>query len=168
MSSDELFQEAYRLSVLEEKHKEAIALCKKALALDPNNNKALVYLGMLLSDYGSDEEKAEARDHFITAINNVTDEKQLCDSGFEESALHHLAIWEWEHDHLTVAALLFLTDIATCQSKESYDYLMTVCAELAPEDLPDLKIVFSKVFQFSNEHSRPHVSGPVRNALSEP
>jgi tetratricopeptide (TPR) repeat protein len=155
MSSDELFLEAYRLSVVEQQHKEAIVLCKKALELDPTNNKARVYLGMLLADYGNDEEKAEAREHFIKAINNITDEKQLCDSGFEESALHHLAIWEWEHEGLAVAALLFLTDIATCHSKESYDYLMTICGELAPEAFPDLKIVFSKIFQFSNYHSRP-------------
>jgi len=160
MSSDELFLEAYRLNVVEEKHKEAIALCKNALELEHTNNKARVYLGMLLADYGNDEEKAEARVHFIKAINSVTDEKRLCDSGFEESALHHLAIWEWEREELAVAALLFLTDVATCGSKESYDYLMTVCAELSPEVLPDLNMIFSKVFHLSNYHSEPHSAAP--------
>jgi tetratricopeptide (TPR) repeat protein len=46
---DDLFNEAYKLEVLEEKPREAIELCRRALELDPDNYRVRVFLGMLLA-----------------------------------------------------------------------------------------------------------------------
>lgn len=96
MSGDELFDQAYRLNVVEEDHAAAIITCRKAVEIQPTNFRARIYLGMLLSDYGGEEESAEARKHFLDAITAVANADEFCDNWFEESGLHHLAAWHWK------------------------------------------------------------------------
>ena len=59
--ADDLFAEAYRLSVVDEKHQEAIKICRRVLTADSNNYRNRVFLGMLLSDYGTAQEKEESQ-----------------------------------------------------------------------------------------------------------
>jgi len=41
--ADDLFAEAYRLSVVEEKHREALEICRQALTVDPSNYRIRVF-----------------------------------------------------------------------------------------------------------------------------
>ena len=122
-AADELFNRAYGLHVVDEKTREAIELCRQALEIAPDHYRARVFLGMLLDDYGNEEEKAESRQHFLEAIRRATSLSGLCDSGYEESALHHLGVWELNRDHQQNASLLFLTDALLCKSQASYERL---------------------------------------------
>jgi tetratricopeptide (TPR) repeat protein len=143
--ADELFAEAYRLSVVKEKHRQAIDICRQALTIDPNNWRVLIFLGMLLSDHGTAEEKEEARKYFMDAIALAKDNAELCDNWFEESALYHLAIWEWNHENLLAACLLFLADVLTCHSKASHGYLLKLLEELTPDTSSNIKLVLEKI-----------------------
>ncbi|HYV24165.1 MAG TPA: hypothetical protein VE969_02925 [Pyrinomonadaceae bacterium] len=147
--SDELFTDAYRLSIVHEQHRQAIDVCKQALSLDPENIRIQVFLGMLLSDYGTSEEKRESRGYFLKAISLAKDIDEICDNWFEESALHHLAIWEWNHDEFIAASLLFLANYLICKSKESFNFLSQLIAELTPDAASDLKTVLSKISQLT-------------------
>ncbi len=143
--ADDLFAQAYGLSVVDEKHREAIDVCRQALTVDPNNWRSRVFLGMLLSDHGTAEEKEEARKYFMDAIALVKDKAELCDNWYEESALHHLAIWEWNHENQLDACVLFLADVWTCRSKASYGYLLKLLGELTPKTSADMEIVLAKI-----------------------
>jgi len=143
--ADDLFAEAYRLSVVEEKHREAIDICREALTVDADNFRIRVFLGMLLSDYGTTEEKEESREYFMDAIAVAKNNAQLCDNWFEESALHHLAIWKWNHENRFDAGLLFLADVLTCRSKESYEYLIKLLDEVTPQTSSDMKLVLKNI-----------------------
>jgi hypothetical protein len=48
------FNQAFNLSVVEEKHREAIDLCRKALEVEPDNYRVLVFVGILLGDHPSE------------------------------------------------------------------------------------------------------------------
>lgn len=143
--ADKLFTEAYGLSVVDEKHREAIDICRHALTIDPNNWRVRVFLGMLLSDHGTAGEKEEARKYFMDAIALVKDNAELCDNWYEESALHHLAIWEWDHENQLDAGLLFLADVLTCRSKASYGYLLKLLDEVTPDTSSDMKLLLEKI-----------------------
>ena len=41
----------------------------------------------------------------------------LCDTWFEESAIHHLGIWEWNENHHVGACLFFLADFLACRKR---------------------------------------------------
>jgi len=143
--ADDLFAEAYRLNVVEEEHRKAIEICKKALALDANNYRIRVYLGMLLADYGTPEEKEEARQHFMDAIGSTKSNVELCDTWFEESGIHHLGIWEWNHDRFLNAYLLFLIDVFICHSKESQECLLEVRRLITPLQSSDVGSLLDKL-----------------------
>jgi len=143
--ADDLFARAYGLSVVDEKHGEAIDICREALTLDPGNWRVHVFLGMLLSDHGTTDEREEARKHFLDAIALVKTNAELCDNWFEESALHHLAIWKWNHDNVLDARLLFFADVITCGSKKSYEYLLKLLDTVSPDASSDLMLVIQKL-----------------------
>jgi tetratricopeptide (TPR) repeat protein len=143
--ADDLFAEAYGLSVVDKKHREAIDICRQALTIDPNNWRVRVFLGMLLSDHGTAEEKEESRKYFMEVIALAKDNAELCDNWYEESALHHLAIWEWDHENQLNACLLFLADVLTCRSKESYEYLIKLLDDVTPQTSADMKRVLEKI-----------------------
>lgn len=127
--ADELFNRAYGFHVVDEKTREAIELCRQALEIAPDHYHARVFLGMLLDDYGDEKEKAESRQHFVEAIKRAGSLSALCDSGYEESALHHLGVWELHRDHQQNASLLFLTDALLCKSQASYERLKELLNE---------------------------------------
>lgn len=140
--AEELFNQAYTLSVVEEKYRAAIDLCRKALELESDNYRIQVYLGMLLADHGTNEERSEGRQHLVEAIKKASSISVICDAGFEESAIHHLGIWEWSQMNHQNACLFFLTDFLTCKSTESYKYLF----ELLDDSLSaDMKILLSRL-----------------------
>ncbi len=142
--AEELFNRAYNLSVVEEKHHEAIDLCRKALEVEPENYRVLVYLGMLLCDHGTNEEMSEGRQQFVEAVKRASSVSVICDAGFEESAIHHLGIWEWSQGNYENARLFFLTDFLICKSKESYMYFF----ELLDDSLgADMKVLLSSISQ---------------------
>jgi len=152
--ADALFAKAYDLNVVEEQHEKAISICRQALELEPNNYRVRVYLGMLLSDYGTAEQQEEGRKHFLEGITVAKDNPELCDNWFEESGLHNLAIWEWKHGDRVTACLLFLADVLTCHSKESYEYLFKLIDEIIPKRSTDLKIVLAKIANLESSRSR--------------
>jgi tetratricopeptide (TPR) repeat protein len=107
---DDLFNEAYKLEVLEEKPREAIELCRRALEIEPDNYRVRVFLGMLLSDHGSAEEQSESRQHFVDAITKAQTASLFCTTWPEEAAIHHLGVWELRNNHPYAACLYFLID----------------------------------------------------------
>jgi hypothetical protein len=121
--AEELFNQAYGAQVVDERTGDAIALCRRALELDSSHYRARVFLGMLLDDFGDPEQRAESRDHFVEAIRRSPSLSALCDSGYEETAIHHLALWELDRGRRENAALLFLTDALLCKSRPSYEHL---------------------------------------------
>jgi hypothetical protein len=122
--AEELFNQAYGLAVADDQPREAIELCRKVLEMEPDHYRSRVFLGMLLDDHGNEAEKIESRQHFVEAIKRVKSLSSLCDSGYEESALHHLGIWERDRGHAQNASLLFLADALLCKSTESHEYLV--------------------------------------------
>jgi tetratricopeptide (TPR) repeat protein len=143
--AEELFNQAYKLSVVEEKHREAIELCREALKLEPDNYRVLVYLGMLLGDHGRGKEIGEARQLFVTAIEKAKSASAFCTTWPEEAAIHHLGVWEWSQDHYLEASLFFLIDSLICRNQESRRSLTQLLAE---HDLPivrDIKLVLQKI-----------------------
>jgi tetratricopeptide (TPR) repeat protein len=122
--ADELYYRAYSLDVVDEQPREAIEVCRKVLEIEPDHYLARVFLGMLLDDHGNEEEKLESRLHFVEAIKRAKSVSLLCDSGYEESALHHLGIWERDRGHAQNASLFFLANALLCKSDESYEYLV--------------------------------------------
>lgn len=122
--ADELFDKAYAAHVVDERTTDAIDLCRLALELEPDHYRARVFLGMLLDDHGGLEQRTESRGHFVEAIRRASTLKALCESGYEESAVYHLGLWEIERGHRENACLLFLTDALLCKSQASYEYLM--------------------------------------------
>jgi tetratricopeptide (TPR) repeat protein len=143
--ADDLFSQAYELNVVEEKPDEAIELCKRGLELDPDNYRIRVYLGMLLSDNGTPEEKKLARDEFIEAIKRAGDASVICDTWFEESAIYHLGIWEWDRNHHLNACLFFLADFLTCKSEGSHSNLIKILEDIDSGLAADIKLVLAKV-----------------------
>jgi tetratricopeptide (TPR) repeat protein len=117
--AEEMFNQAYHLSIVERNHREAIDLCRKALEVEPDNYRVLVFLGMLLGDHGSGEEVAEARRCFITAIEKAKSASFFCTTWPEEAAIHHLGVWEWAQGHDLNASLFFLIDSLLCKNQES-------------------------------------------------
>lgn len=143
--ADDLFSRAYELNVVEEKPYEAIELCKRALEVDPNNYRIRVYLGMLLADNGTGEEKKRARDEFIEAIKRVSNATALCDTWFEESATYHLGIWEWSQNRHLSACLFFLADFLACRSEGSYSNLIKILEEVDSGLAADIELVLAKI-----------------------
>jgi len=127
--ADELFNQAYGLHVVDESTREAIELCRRALEIEPDHYRACVFLGMLLDDYGDEDEKVESRQHFVEAIERAKSLSGLCDSGYELSALHHLGVWEQYREHNQNASLCFLTDALLCRSDRSYMHLVKLLDE---------------------------------------
>lgn len=121
--ADELFDKAYSAHVVDERTTDAIDLCRRALELEPDHYRTRVFLGMLLDDYANDEQRAESRELFVEAIKRVKSVAALCDSGYEESAVYHLGLWELERGHRENACLLFVTDALLCKSQASYERL---------------------------------------------
>jgi tetratricopeptide (TPR) repeat protein len=122
--ADELFSQAYALDVVDERPREAIDLCRKVLEIAPDHYRARVFLGMLLDDQGNEAEKLESRQQFVEAIKRAKSLSSLCDSGYEESALHHLGIWERDRGNAQNASLFFLANALLCKSQESHEYLV--------------------------------------------
>ena len=122
--ADELYYQAYSLDVVDEQPRRAIGVCRKILEIEPDHYLARVFLGMLLDDHGDEAEKLESRQHFVEAIKRAKSASVLCDSGYEESALHHLGIWERDRGHVQNASLFFLANALLCKSDESYAYLI--------------------------------------------
>lgn len=143
--AEELFNEAYKLSVVEEKHREAIDLCRKALEVEPDNYRVLVYLGILLGDHGSGEEIAEARQCFISAIEKAKSASTFCTTWPEEAAIHHLGVWEWSQGHHFEASLFFLIDSLLCKNQESSRSLNQLLAEQDLSIVRDIKLVLQKI-----------------------
>ncbi|HEV7744772.1 MAG TPA: hypothetical protein VGO56_07230 [Pyrinomonadaceae bacterium] len=144
---EELFDQAYKLSILEEKHREAIDLCRRALEIEPDNYRVLVFLGMLLGDHGNDGESeiTEARNCFITAIQKAKSASYFCTTWPEEAAIHHLGVWEWSQEHHLNAAMFFLIDAFLCNNKESSRMLAQLLAE---NDLPvarDIQFILTRI-----------------------
>ena len=127
--AEELFNQAYGLEVVDERTREAIQLCRQALEIEPDHYRARVFLGMLLDEHGNEQEKVESRQHFVEAIERATNLPELCDSGYEESALYHLGVWERYREHNQNAALCFLTDALLCKSDASYRQLVELLDE---------------------------------------
>lgn len=146
--ADKLFNQAYNWSVVEEKHREAIDLCRKALEVEPDHYRVRVYLGMLLAEHGTNEERSEGRQQFVEAIKRASNVSIICDAGFEESAIHHLGIWEWSQRNYDNASLFFLTDFLTCRSKESFTYLFELLNDSRNDSLSaDMKVLLSRISQ---------------------
>lgn len=143
--ADDLFSQAYELDVVEEKPLEAIELCKRALAVDPDNYRIRVYLGMLLADNGTTEEKKHGRDEFIEAIKRASNPAALCDTWFEESAIYHLGIWEWSQNRHLSACLFFLADFVTCKSEGSHSNLIKILEDLDSGLAADISLVLDKI-----------------------
>jgi tetratricopeptide (TPR) repeat protein len=143
--ADDLFSQAYQLLVVEEKHREAIDLCRKALEIEPDNYRVLVFLGMLLGDHGTESEIAEARNCFIIAIERAESASDFCTTWPEEAAIHHLGIWEWSQGHYSNAAVLLLIDAFLCKNAESTRCLKQLLGEV---DLPiarDIELIFKRI-----------------------
>jgi tetratricopeptide (TPR) repeat protein len=143
--TDELFNQAYNLSVVEERHREAIDLCRKALEIEPDNYRVLVFLGMLLGDHGSDNEIAESRNCLITAIEKAKSASCFCTSWPEEAAIHHLGLWEWSQGNYLNASVFFLIDSFVCKNKESSRRLTQLLGE---KDLPlarDIELILRRI-----------------------
>jgi tetratricopeptide (TPR) repeat protein len=143
--ADDLFSQAYELAVVEEQPHKAIELCKRALVLDPDNYRIRVYLGTLLADSGTPEEKKSARDEFIAAIMRSGNADVLCDTLFEESAIHNLGIWEWNEHHQLAACLFFLADFMACKSERSHSHLIKILEEIDSALAADIEVVLAKV-----------------------
>jgi tetratricopeptide (TPR) repeat protein len=122
--AEELFNRAYGLAVVDDQPREAIEVCRKALEIEPDHCRARVFLGMLLDDHGNEAEKLESRQQFVEAIKRAKSLSSLCKSGYEESALHHLGIWERNRGHAQNANLSFLANALLCKSAESFEYLV--------------------------------------------
>ncbi|HEV7744768.1 MAG TPA: tetratricopeptide repeat protein [Pyrinomonadaceae bacterium] len=143
--ADDLFSQAYKLHVVEEKHREAIDLCRKALEIEPDNYRVLVFLGMLLGDHGSESEIAEARSCFIIAIGRAKSASDFCTTWPEEAAIHHLGIWEWSQGHSSNAAVFLLIDAFLCKNDQSIRSLRQLLEEV---DLPiarDIELIFTRM-----------------------
>ena len=143
--TEELFNQAYNLSVVEERHGEAIDLCRKALEIEPDNYKVLVFLGMLLGDHGTENEIAESRNCFIAAIEKAKSASCFCTSWPEEAAIHHLGVWEWSQGNYLNASVFFLIDSFICKNKESSRRLKQLLNE---KDLPlarDLELILRRI-----------------------
>lgn len=103
----ELFDNAYSLSIVEEKHDEAIALCRKALKIEPRNYRVKVFLGMLLGDHAQNGLE-EARCLFKEAFLQSRSSSEVCSGWPEEAVLYHLGICEQKTGKVGNAQLLFL------------------------------------------------------------
>jgi tetratricopeptide (TPR) repeat protein len=143
--ADDLFNDAYKLHVLEEKHQEAIELCRRALEIEPDNYRVRIFLGMLLGDHGNPEEILESRQHFIGAIKNAEKASVFCTTWPEEAALHHLGIWELRQRHHFGSCLFFLIDYLVCGNESSYRYMVEVLADIEPGLCEDIKIVLARL-----------------------
>ena len=130
------------MHVVEERSREAIDLCRQALSLDPNHYRARIFLGMLLDDEGTGDEKDESRQHFIEAIKRVKSVKEYCASGYERTALYHLGLWELFRDNTNNASLLFLADYFLCPRDGSDRDL----SKLLDESLAE---VFKEIFRLT-------------------
>jgi len=146
-STQQLLDEAYRLSVVEEKHREAIELCRKALKIEPNNYRIQVFLGMLLGDHGTEEEIMEARHYFIAAIENAKTASCFCTTWPEEAAIHHLGAWEWARENYLNAALFFLIDSTLCNNRESARCLNQLLSENDLTMVRELKLIISRILE---------------------
>jgi tetratricopeptide (TPR) repeat protein len=143
--ADELFKEAYNLHVIEEHTNEAIERCRRALMLYPDHYRARVFLGMLLGDQKENKDVAESRQHFIEAIQRTNNTAALCNSGYEESAIHQLGIWEWGQGNYYKASLFLLLDTLLCESEASHRYLSKVLDEADPGLSSELKIILDRI-----------------------
>ncbi len=143
--AEEFFSQAYNLSIVERKHREAIDLCRKALEVEPDNFRMLVFLGMLLGDHGNGEEIAEARRCFITAIEKAKSASLFCTTWPEEAAIHHLGVWEWVQEHYLNASLFFLIDTLFCKNQESRRSLDQLLAEHDLRIVHDVQLVLQKI-----------------------
>jgi hypothetical protein len=143
--AEEFFGQAYNLSIVKRKHRKAIDLCRKALEVEPENFRVLVFLGILLGDHGRGEEVAEARRCFITAIEKAKSASFFCTTWPEEAAIRHLGIWELARGHHLNASLFFLVDTLMCKNQESRRNLDQLLAE---HDLPiirDVKLALQRI-----------------------
>ena len=146
-SVGELLDEAYRLSVVEEKHREAIDVCRRALAIEPENYRLLVYLGMLLSDHGNTTEIAEARNCFLTAIQTAPSADYFCTRWPEEAAIHHLGTWESLHGSRTYAAVFFLIDSFLSNNPESQRSFKTLIVEEGIPVFGEWHMIMQRIFE---------------------
>jgi len=142
---DDLFNEAYKLEVLEEKPREAIELCRRTLELDPDNYRVRVFLGMLLGDHGSAEVVSESRQHFVDAIKKAEKPSLFCTTWPEEAAIHHLGIWELRQNHRYAACLYFLIDSLACANDSSHGYLMEILGDIEPRLSEDIKMILARL-----------------------
>ena len=142
---EDLFNEAYCLDVVEEHHAEAIELCRQALKVDPDNYRVKVFLGGLLGDHGNDQEKIEARKLFLDAIEKAENPSLFCTTWPEETAIHHLGIWEWGQGHYSNAILFFLIDWLVCHNSLSYDYLFEILRESDPNMAKDIELILRRL-----------------------
>ena len=142
---DSLFDQAYKLHVVDENHREAIVLCRRALAIEPNNYRIRVFLGMLLGDYGSPDEVDEARVHFLAAIKGAERVSMFCTDWPEEAAIHHLGVWEIARKHELAASLFFLIDYLVCGNDSSYRYLINILQDKNIELSQEIQSLLGRV-----------------------
>ena len=143
--AEDLFNDAYKLHVVEEKHQEAIELCRRALKIEPDNYRVQVFLGMLLGDYGKPEEALETRQLFIEAIKNAEKASIFCTTWPEEAAIHHLGVWEVKQRHHLAACLFFLIDYLVCGNESSHRYLVEILADVEPGLCDDIKMILTRL-----------------------
>lgn len=108
--ADNLFSKAYGLHVVDEKHTEAIPICRKILKRYPSHNMARMLLANLLDDFGNEAEIAESRMHYLEAIRGCPKFDESWGSWREEDPIYNLAVWEFRHGKKENAELLLLLD----------------------------------------------------------
>lgn len=141
---DELFNHAYQLHVLEEKHDMAIKLCRKILEIDPDNYRTLVFLGMLLGDNGDDQERLEARSRFVQAIRIATTTNQVFTDWPEEAAVYHLGLWELSQGRDNNAFIFFLIDSIVTRSPLSLKCVTDLIQKLYPDVRDDIQLILDR------------------------
>jgi tetratricopeptide (TPR) repeat protein len=140
-----LFDQAYELYVVEEQYAEAIALLRKGLTIHPDHYQSLVLLGMLLSDFGGDHEQKEGRELFVKAIKSSAGLQDICNSGYEQTAVHHLGVWEYAHGQPLNALLFFLADVFLCKSAASRREILDISREVDAQIAFDIEAIISHV-----------------------
>ena len=143
--AQKLLAEAYKLHVVDEKHKEAIQLCRQALEIEPGDYRVRVFLGILLGDHGDEHEIIEARRHFIDAIRSAEKPSVFCTDWPEEAAIHHLGIWELARHHQQAASLFFLIDYLACGNESSHRHLLKIVSDIDAELSHDVEMILKRL-----------------------
>ena len=145
-STEDLFQKAYHLHVVEERTSEARDICRQILDLDPNHHNARLLLGIILADYGTPEEVAESKRHFAEAIVRAKNIRDLFINKWkEEDPVYHLGLSEYNRNRTGTAALLFLIDYLYSEGQHSEELLFEALKEMEPEDYDTLQLLIKKL-----------------------